>query len=160
MKQTKFWIGIDPGATGAIALVFQDGGAICFDCPPDANLLTRLMYQIEETYGEPKLCIIEQQQAMPGQGVVSMFKLGQNYGMWLAALSMKFWPHRAVRPSQWKSGLGYPPDKKLTKEHSLTLARRLFPNSVDQLTRKKDHGRAEALLLANLARVESGWGGW
>lgn len=54
--------------------------------------------------------------------------------------------YREVSPSVWKRGMGLDGDK----ERSRALARSLWPAA--PLGRKRDHGRAEALLLAEWLR--------
>ena len=149
----KTWIGIDPGATGAIAILQEDGAAMIEDWPGDERALTTILRYACILHGMPEMVLIEYQQAMPKQGVVSMFKLGVNYGMWLSAVAAVNWPVRIIRPNEWKKGLGYPARSDGdTKEYSLTLARRLYPKAAKYLIRKKDHNRAEALLLAHVAK--------
>ena len=147
----KAWIGIDPGKTGAAALIFEDGQIVedWPGCPRvAADLLTswRLDFRIE-------LGALECVHSMPGQGVKSMFTFGQNFGQWqgiLAALSI---PHLQPTPQDWQKGLVKASDGADTKARSLTVARRIFPD-VD-LSRKKDHGKADALLLAWWARRQA-----
>ena len=145
------WMGIDPGATGAVALILEDGRVEIRDWPGDECALADLCSGLSDL-AAVDLVIIESQQAMPKQGVVSTFKLGMNYGMWLSALAGQGWSFKTVRPAEWKKGLGYPAEKKGSKAHSLTLARRLYPQAAHMLGRVCDHGRAEALLLAHLAK--------
>jgi hypothetical protein len=56
-----------------------------------------------------------------------------------------------VRPAQWKKEMGVAKqrgeDADAGKEKALELARELFPAA--PLSRRKDHNRAEALLLAH-----------
>lgn len=160
------WIGIDPGATGAIARILSDGRIDIFDWPGDERALADLLFRLTLD-GGIQSAVIEGQQAFPGQGVVSIFKIGLNYGMWLGAIASQGWPLRVIRPADWKKGLGYPAKEKskkgaskkeaairkaASKEYSLTLARRLYPAAAKLLARKMDHGRAEALLLAHIAK--------
>jgi len=83
---------------------------------------------------------------MPGQGVRSMFTIGVGHGLFLGILAAVGLPYTRVRPAIWKRTLGLGKDK----EASRLRAQQLYPGA--DLRRKKDHGRAEALLLA--------WYGW
>lgn len=148
----KSYVGIDPGQTGAIAIVGADGRVEIHDYPGDERTLVDLCRSIHLAHNIANV-IIELQQPRPGMNVSTMFKLGMNYASWLTACAAFDWPLRAVRPTDWKNGLGYPPkDPKRSKAHSLTLARRLYPSASDLLARTMDHNRAEALLLAHLAK--------
>lgn len=145
------YVGIDPGQTGAIATIADDGSVEIHDYPGDERALADIVRNIHITRRVSK-AFIELQQSRPGMGIATMFKLGQNYGVWLGILACVDWSLRAIRPSDWKNGLGYPvKNPKASKQHSLTIARRLYPQAADYLARKSDHNRAEALLLAHLA---------
>ncbi len=140
-----YFAGIDPGQSGAIAVISDDlQEAYAWDYPGSIEAAADLLREIFLEH-KPVLTGIEKVSAMPKQGVSSTFKFGQNYGAWLGALSSLQVPFTVVTPAKWQkavldSGTGE------TKERSLSMARRLFP-AVD-LSRKKDHGKSDALLLA------------
>lgn len=142
-----YWA-VDPGLTGAAALI-HDAGVEILDWPGDEVAAADALRWWLEIYGTPTLAVIEQQQAMGGDKfhTSSMFKLAANYGAWLGILGTLKIPVRQVLPARWKRG--YVPAKS-PKEASLAVARRLFPAA--SLDRKKDHNRADALLLADYAR--------
>lgn len=47
--------------------------------------------------------VIEIQQAMPKQGVTSMFHLGESFGLLQGVPLIMGWPLRLVRPKSWKN---------------------------------------------------------
>jgi hypothetical protein len=69
-----------------------------------------------------------------------------DFGVWLGILGALGLAHTRIRPSVWKRHLGLTSDK----EQARLRAMQLFPGA--DLRHKRDHGRAEALLLA--------WYGW
>lgn len=87
---------------------------------------------------------------MPGQGVSSTFKFGRAVGAIDAIADMMFGFWHIVSPQRWKKAMGVNQDKL----KSLTVARELWPNA--PLSRMKDHGRAEALLIAEYLRRTHG----
>lgn len=111
---TTSYAGIDPGASGAIAVVTSDGRAEVHDWPGDERALIELVEGITFAHGRVS-CLIERQQAMPGQGVSSMFEIGLNFGMWLAAIASQHWQVQIIRACDWKKGLGYQPPAKAAK---------------------------------------------
>ncbi len=150
---TKY-IGIDPGLTGSVAILDETGGVVgLYDTPTLAvktNRGTRHEYdlpgmaQLLRRYaGQSAHVILEESQAMPGQGVVSMFNIGVGFGAWLGLLGALEIPYTRIRPARWKHALGL---RGKDKEAARLRAQQLFPGA--DLQRKKDHGRAEALLLA------------
>lgn len=145
------FLGIDPGATGCAALIHA-GGHDLFDWPGDAALVVpRLADWL--AHFDVRLAALEKVGAMPGQGVVSMFTFGQNVGTWHGILAALGIPYVCPRPQDWQRGLVDRKAGKDTKAASLATARRLFPDA--DLGRKKDHGRADALLMAWWARRQS-----
>src|SRR5262249_13394755 len=91
--------------------------------------------------------LIEESQAMPGQGVRSMFTIGLGMGVWLGILGALGLAHTRVRPHVWKRALSLTSDKEQVRWRAIQL----YPGA--DLRRKKDHGRAEALLLAHYGRM-------
>jgi len=142
------FLGIDPGATGCAALI-HDGGHDLFDWPGDPALVVPRLADWLARF-EVRLAALEKVGAMPGQGVVSMFSFGQNVGTWQGILAAMAIPYVCPRPQEWQKGIVDRKAGKDTKTASLATARRLFPDA--DLGRKKDHGRADALLLAWWAR--------
>jgi crossover junction endodeoxyribonuclease RuvC len=86
---------------------------------------------------------------MPGQGLSTTFTTGCAFGALLATLQAAGIAVEFVTAATWKRGAGLDADKAA----SLNRARLLFPGA--SLDRKKDHGRAEALLLAHWALSRS-----
>lgn len=148
----RAWIGIDPGQSGAVAVIFRDGQMVedWPGCPAGAAELMlnwRTEFNVE-------LAALESVHAMPGQGVKSMFTFGRNLGAWEGLLAALHISYVMPTPQQWQRGLVMPSDGADPKARSLAVARRLFPDA--DLSRKKDHGRADALLLAWWARKQGG----
>lgn len=88
---------------------------------------------------------------MPGQGVTSMFKFGENFGFIQGLLMAYSIPYELVTPQKWKKEFQVTGDKN----SSISVCKRLFPDVPLRRTDrcKKDHdGMAEALLMAEYAR--------
>ena len=138
-------LGIDPGISGAIAFYGTNipGSIDALDVPTvngeiDAVYLGRMI-----TAGRPSVAIIELVSAMPKQGVSSTFKFGRAFGTVLGVLGALQVPYHMVSPTRWKKHFRLSADK----EQARALAIRTWPSS-EAFRRKKDHGRAEAALLA------------
>ena len=147
-------IAIDPGLTGAIAAIDDNAQLVlCTDLPVisdnrlkwiDSNDLTGLF--LECLQGRPARISLERSQAMPRQGVSSTFTTGVVTGSILAACQRIAVPLTLVTAAVWKRSMGLDSSKAV----SLDKARLQFPTA--DLDRKKDHNRAEALLLAEYSR--------
>lgn len=153
------YIGIDPGKNGGIAVIHDK-------LPKPVNI-TVYKYSDDDlidvidvcTKGssiavhrdEEIKCVLEKVNAMPGQGVVSMFNFGQNFGFIQGVLKAYEIPFELVPPQKWKKEFSVTSDKNT----SIEVAKRLFPGVNLKATErcKKDHdGMAEALLMAEYAR--------
>jgi hypothetical protein len=139
-------LGIDPGRSGAIAFYFSDHPerVSVEDMPNvagevDAATLAKRIAAIA-----PDLAFVERVGAMPGQGVSSTFKFGRSYGIALGVIGAAAIPLHLVTPAKWKAHMRLSSDK----EQARALALRLFPACSEHFQRKKDHGRAEAALIA------------
>lgn len=152
--------GIDPGLTGAIARL--DGGAAeTFDMPvlPKGKSghelhLRGLLTLIRDL--APSVVYVERQQPRPGNGACAAFTAGDTFGSIKAILTTLDIPFELVTPQRWKKAMldGEPKDDVNPKGPSLRVARRLFP--LADLGRRKDAGRAEALLIAEYGRRNGG----
>lgn len=141
-------IAFDPGSvSGAYGVINLDGGAEVGDLPVvngqlDAAALARLIRGLA-----PRVAVVERVGAMPKQGVVSTFKFGYAAGLIYGVLAALEVPVHFVAPTKWKRHFGLM-GVNGGKQRSRALAIQLHP-SVSNLTRVKDHGRAEALLMAD-----------
>ena len=149
-------IGIDPGLTGAIAALDYEGRPLAvYDMPVqaygrgkkqiNAHELASILYEIDDRYNLGSTVWIERVSAMPGQGVTSMFTFGEGCGVIRGVISTMRLPFQYVTPQSWKKFCGL---RGTEKDYARTRARQLIPDAVHMLTRKKDIGRADALLIA------------
>lgn len=143
------WMGIDPGQTGA-AVIIGESWQECSDWPGDPVQFAAHLRQWRDDY-DIRMTVVEQVGTRPGQGVSSSGKFMRQAGMIEGVLAALQIPYQRLTPQKWRKGLIVGADGDDTKTAALTVARRMFP-AVDWLTRKKDHNRADALLMAYVAR--------
>lgn len=139
---------IDPGLGGAWAVIVDGKPAIVGDMPVSgegsrarvaAGLLAHHMRN-----SAPELCVIELVSAMPGNGVSGMFKFGMAFGAAIAVANVLDVPVELVTPQTWKKHFRLVgKDKEASRQRAIDLA----PKLASSLARKKDDGRAEALLI-------------
>lgn len=163
------YIGVDPGAGGALALVrhlHSLGGTDTLqvqvvDMPVhvvkdkrriDLHALVRQLRQWAMVYGDLN-ALVENVSAMPGQSPNGMFSFGFACGAVQTAVAAADIPMRLVTPQVWKKHYGLKGGRE-NKDLARQLACRLFPQFADLFARKKDDGRAEAALLANYGRIQ------
>lgn len=148
------FLGFDPGLSGAVAAIDTTGAVRLAETLPviragklawiDAPALARLLAPLagESVAG----AWVERAQAMPRQGASSGFNYGVSFGSLLALIQFQSWRMELVTPAVWKNRFGLSRDKAA----SIDRARLLFPGA--HLPRAKDHGLAEALLIAEYGR--------
>ena len=148
-------IGIDPGISGAISIVENKKILEVYDTPTmidgkknkrqiNSAQVSNIMKERLNTNKEV-VVVVEQVNAMPGQGVTSMFNFGQSFGVIkgiCAALSL---PIYFVRPTKWKKHFNL---IKTNKDASRTKVIEAYPDISSKLHRKKDSNRADAILIA------------
>ena len=151
---TKAWIGIDPGASGAIALITQtEVKALEFS----SATLHGYREQIIEWNQEYEIqgAGLEKVHAMPGQGVTSMFSFGQRYGELIGLAVALQLPITLVTPKEWQSLLKIKTTDKLTKpQRKKEIAKAvslLFPQAYSLITGSKGgikDGVSDAISIA------------
>lgn len=148
-------VGIDPGFGGAIARfdtsapdyslevwdmpvhVLRRGGKVKRDVDPYALVAILRDQKVDH-------CFIELVNAMPGQGVSSVFAFGKAYGMAICAVACVGIPLTLVPPKTWKKALTVP----AAKDGARARASQLLPGGADRWQLVKHDGRAEAALIA------------
>ena len=148
-ERDNIHIGIHPGLTGAIAKV-QGGNIEVWDMPTlelrnkrfvNAPMLADLISSIRTPECE---VILERVSARPGQGVTSMFSFGTSCGIIQGIIAALHLPLTLVSPQEWRKKMGVPKGKDGSRQRVLELR----PDLASRFSRKKDHGRADAVLMA------------
>ncbi len=148
-------IGIDPGLNGAIAVLKDNKVKEIFDVPvmPEGKKNKRqlnsaqLVKLLKEIISEEEevVVIVENVSAMPGQGVTSMFNFGQTFGAIKGICAALGLPIFFVRPAKWKKHFDL---INSSKDASRTKAIEMYPSISDQLSKKKDVNKSDAILIA------------
>lgn len=145
-------LGIDVGLNGAIALI-EDGKLLeVHDMPTlslERNNKTKRMVNAHTLHtiirdAKADAAYLERLNAMPGQGVTSMFSMGQSLGVVLGVLAACEVPTTTIPPRTWQKALDVPQGK----DGSRYRAAQLFPDAADMFARVKDDGRSDATLIA------------
>jgi|TARA_B100001059_G_scaffold170893_1_gene170939 crossover junction endodeoxyribonuclease RuvC len=148
-------IGIDPGLSGALAVLENNKVLNIFDMPVmsegkknkrqlnSAQLVCLIKENIKTN--EEVIVVVEQVNAMPGQGVTSMFNFGQTFGAIKGVCAALELPIFFVRPSKWKKHFEL---INSSKDSSRTRAIEMYPAMSNQLSKKKDVNKSDAILIA------------
>jgi len=148
---SKVKIGIDPGLSGAIAVVCDDYIGLhdmpLMACPwsPKKKMVDGLkLMDILRTQLGAKVTI-EIVHSMPKQGVASTFTFGQSFGVVVGIVQAMGFKLNMVTPQKWKGKCGL---IGMDKDASRQMALRMYPDMAEQLKFKKHHDRADALFIA------------
>ncbi len=138
----RLYMGIDPGYSGAVAVVGEDGSF--HDLVRLGETEHDIAGFVERNAKHVEFAVLERVSAMPRQGVSSTFKFGTSYGFCRGLLVCSKVPFEAVTPATWQGAMKCRSkgDKNVTK----AAAQRLFPDQ------KVVHATADAMLIAEYAR--------
>jgi crossover junction endodeoxyribonuclease RuvC len=160
----SYLVGIDPGLTGAVALVDDKGNLISVQDTPVLevkrgskdrtvycdSLMATILTAFKDL-GDIRMVGLEQLHAMK-EGTSSNFSCGLGSGLWRGIIAALRLPMVLIPPRTWKKALGLPTGAQ--KGESLERALRLYPTA--PLSLKKHHGRADAILIAEHVRRQFG----
>lgn len=147
---TGYAMGIDPGIEGGWAVVDDDDSLVAAGALPTvgegrSRVLSAPLFTSLVTLYPPKSVALERVGAMPGNGAVSMFRFGQSVGVIEGVLGALGTPIIRVAPTVWKRSFGLPREKEAARQKAIETWPAL---ATLHFSRKKDHGVAEAALIA------------
>jgi hypothetical protein len=149
-----FVLGIDIGATGAVAVLAEDGSLIevtpmpCLHDGPknrrtvNAPLLAELVYK-----SHARTAFVERVGPRPQEGAVGAFAFGDCKGVVRGVLAAAAVPSVFIQPSQWKRVIGIAPGKEGAKDAARAEAIRRWPSHAGRFALKNSDGLAEAALI-------------
>lgn len=156
VEQTKVYLGIDPGVSGGLALVSENGRSEAIPTPAtERDIWEWFQWRGPngQTVAGADYAVIERVHAMPGNGVSGMFRFGQSYGFLRACLIAAGIPFEEVEARTWQKALGISPRKIKAGESKTQFKNRLknraaclFPQITVTLA------TADALLIAEYCR--------
>lgn len=154
-------IGIDPGITGAIALIDTDACTIALaDMPVEPYLKSRKIVANAELMAMlsrvgPDHVFLEEVGIMPGEGAVGAFAFGRGVGRLEGVVDAMAIARTSIRPQEWKARMNVKADKKL----AVTRAKQLFPSAAPHFVGPRGgllHGRAEAAMIGLFGAIKLG----
>ena len=151
-------IGIDPGLDGGLAAITAEGLDLAVMPVAAAGKRREIDEQAVVSWllcRRPAHVFIERVQAMPRQGVVSMFSFGAGWGLVRGICAGLALPYELVRPQEWQRAMlaGQP------KGSEYLVASRLWPNAewrASERATRPHSGLVDAALLAEHGRRRLG----
>jgi crossover junction endodeoxyribonuclease RuvC len=155
------FLGVDIGATGAIAILTDSGELVdvhempCLHDGPagrrtvNAPLLAGIVFA-----SHAAKAFVESVNARPGEGAVGAFAFGRSRGVVEGVLAAAGLPCSFITPASWKRAVGMPPGRD--KDASRAEAIRRWPAQAGLFKLKKSDGLAEAALIAVAGMLREG----
>mgnify|MGYP001370937002 CR=1 FL=1 len=148
-------VGIDPGVSGAISVLENKKVLDVYEMPTmidgkknkkqvNGSQVANIIKERIKANNEIVI-VVEHVNAMPGQGVTSMFNFGQSFGVIKGICSALNLPIYFVRPTKWKKHFNL---INTNKDASRTKVIEAYPGISNKLSRKKDSNKADAILIA------------
>ena len=154
-----YFLGIDPGKTGAFVLLDSNGRIIGKEVTPviGSQVCPRAMFNL--VFGMKKLglhAIVEKVGSRPGEFHKACFTFGKYAGYVEACLAAAAIAHTFVTPVKWQNTMLVGVERKLdTKKRALIAARRIWPTEdflATERSKKPHDGIVDAALLAEYGR--------
>ena len=149
----KIFLGIDCGLDGALAAFNPIKGELRIIPMPTAQVLRNGKQKREVSAPlvaaairsiEPDVAMVERVNAMPRQGVSSVFSFGRSAGIIEGALAGCLIPYTLVTPQTWQKALRV----RDGKDGARARAAELFPAYAHEFARKNTDGAADAALIS------------
>lgn len=153
----EYYIGVDPGLTGAAALVGygkldNDSNTVgIIDWSTPLKVYEGL--EVWRTHYYIKYAVLERVWGRPCESPTSISKFLRNAGQWEGMLISLSIPYISYTPYQWRKAISYAlyPELEIktawTKNNALMYAKILFPQYHHLFKLKEHHDRAEAALM-------------
>ena len=153
-------VGIDPGASGALALLDDNGRLLsvvempAFGSEPNAADVAALL----DAMGRPEDLFVALEEPFANNMASSISQLNQGigFGILLGVVGTMGYRHERIPPAKWKRELGLPMSRQLTaaqkKKNSREWASRLWPNQAHRWAKSTQDGLAEAALIGESMR--------
>ena len=147
-SDSKVYIGIDPGKSGAICVI-EDDFIKAYPCPEniqDRALLFAMAISVNET--KTVVAYIEKVWAHPTDGKGSIWKFAENYGVWKGIAGAYEIDLQTVSPQKWIKYFETPKMLKSARKRYLRdKARSMYPE-LKKVTLKT----ADAILIATYVK--------
>lgn len=161
------FLGLDPGLSGAVALIDEDAKVLWLDDMPTLKL-TKSKRELDTrefcdwlegeagcmlTTRSPIRATIEMPGVRPGQSAQSGVKTGIGWGQLVGVLVALKIPHEVVTPQRWQKAILGKVEKGAAKDRSRAFCQREYPSA--DLGKRKTQDRSDALCIARY-----GWQQW
>lgn len=168
MQPDTYYVGIDPGKTGAWAVLDEKLGIKDLAMNDDLYYFAEVLQELSSS-GATVFACVEKAHAMPQQGSVSTFSFGEQFGLVQGILIASNISYELVSSNRWqKTVLDFLPAKgakadnegvkdavkrraanrKSLKDATVAYCIRRWSETIEVFKKKKNQGASDALCLA------------
>ena len=154
MTEPRFVIGVDIGASGAIAVLTPEGELVevhdmpvLLDGPSNRRAVNGPLLADLVANSHASNAYVEFVAARPREGAVGAFAFGRSRGVVEGVMAALGLPVAFLTPPNWKRLVGIPAGKEGAKDAARAKAIARWPAHANLFARVKDDGRAEAALI-------------
>lgn len=145
------YLGIDPGKSGAWAVINEEAEIVQYKkFTTWADIYSESVFEGKDRH---VMAALELVHAFPGQGVVSVFSFGSNFGAWQGLLEGHQIPHCMATVQRWQKVLLGSFPKGESKERAYQFVSRRYPH-LGFKKGKSSEGVIDAICLALYARFD------
>ena len=152
-KASRFmYIGIDPGNSGALVCINEDGIITTKKCPDKVfDMSTLFALSIGNTAPSNVNLLMERVWARPNNSTRTAFTYGVNYGQWLGIAASHEIKMYTTLPNNWIKWVGCPKamEKTARKNWLKEKAKELYPE-----VKRVTLATADAILICHYAKKE------
>lgn len=150
----KIWIGVDPGASGAICALGEDGSTVFKDYDVNPYSMASWLHDLSQSH-DIHMCMIEDVHAIFGSSAKGTFNFGFNVGILHGIIRTLGLPLDLVQPKAWQKHFGVTAKGKEIKKNVAEIAIRLFPTAeIYGIKGGLLDGRSDALLIAAFCKFK------
>ena len=150
----KCWIGIDPGAKGALCALFDDGTTEVLDFNDKIYPMLGWLNEKQLSH-DVRMVMIEDVHSIFGTSAKSNFNFGFNTGIMHGIVRGTNLALDMVKPKEWQKHVGVKEKGKKIKKEVAAIASRLYPGAelYGPQGGLKD-GRSDALMVASYCKFK------
>ena len=151
-------VGIDPGVTGAIALVQPQKPPELWDLEvvsigSTKQISPQGLLEMLVAWGDVDAVVMEDNRSNGNNGALANFSMGMSMGIVTGVAATLYRPFHRVKPREWQAEFGLGNIARIDRKNAhRQRARELWPSMDDSLNLVKHHNRADALLIAEWGR--------
>lgn len=145
----KVWVGVDPGAKGAICALCPELDLIEFISAVDPKEIYQHLQHLRDNHQIVRV-VVEDVHSLYGMSAKSNFTFGWNVGIPNTLLQALDIPYEKAQPKKWQKAVGVTAKGKEIKEDVAGLCKELYPEvSIHTKRGRLEDGKSDALMIAH-----------